>query len=165
MNDETKKLEAVRRLRDALRLAGEGMRDVIATAEFLRAWPLDATEDDDLVRVRATLETGMFVTYARPFTASGLNRLNSASGLSRDLCDLHDDIIGLRHRVYAHTDETPWREIVGGDSPLSDFGVSSLYPTAKLLEEVIVLARAQLAGFLASLEDLNRHLIGEEGES
>jgi hypothetical protein len=31
MNDETKEPEAIRRRRDAIRLAGEGMRDVLAT--------------------------------------------------------------------------------------------------------------------------------------
>lgn len=101
------KLAAMRRRRAAIRLGGESMLDVIATAEFLRAWPPEATGDDDLARVRTTLENGMFVTYARPFTSSGLQMLNPAGGLSPELRDLHDEILELPNSVYAHTDATP----------------------------------------------------------
>lgn len=36
--------------------------------------------------------------------------------------------------------------------------MSALYPTPKLLDEVLVLARAQLTGFLTALEKLDARL-------
>jgi len=129
--------------------------DVIASAEFLLAWHASVPDDDDTARVRSTLETGMFVIYARPFT-SGLQMFSSARRLTSEQRDLHDQILELRHSVYAHSDDSPWREAL--DNPLGDFLVSWLYPTPKLLEQVLDLARAQLVGFLASLEELEEQL-------
>src|SRR2546426_8238359 len=103
---------AMPRQRDAVRLAGESMFDVIAAAEFLRdTWLPNQPAGADHVRVRTALETGMFVTYARPFTQSQLHRLAPARGLTPEQRQLHEEILELRNSVYAHTDETPWREV------------------------------------------------------
>jgi hypothetical protein len=147
----------MRRLAAAL-LGTEDMGAVLKTVEHLRAGP-DDEEDDARARVRRTLETGMFVTYARPFTPSrGLARLKRASGLSQELRNRHAELLALRDQTYAHTDETPHREIF----ELSDADefvtwlrerepgevvLSWRYPTEKLLDDIAALAEAHVASF------------------
>ena len=102
-----------RRLK-ALILGGIDMTDVVGSADYLLALHADAhTYGADVPwRAGRTLETGMFVTYARPFTKSrGLKKLERAPQLSSDLADLHREIVDLRNTVYAHSDNSPFRQV------------------------------------------------------
>jgi hypothetical protein len=81
--------------------------------------------------VRAVLETGLAVSYARPFTTSHadppLNLLHFPSDwqderghgwVPEDPLDLglHQQLTRLRRKVYAHTDDTEWRKVVNAGS-------------------------------------------------
>lgn len=90
------------------------MSDVLESVEYLLGEHSQATGHGGDVpwRARRTLETGMFVTYARPFTGSrGLQKLDRAPELSPDLVETHAQIVDLRHTVYAHSDDTPFRQL------------------------------------------------------
>ncbi len=90
------------------------MSDVLESAHYLLGEHGDAPGHDGGMpwRARRTLETGMFVTYARPFTGSrGLQKLDRAPGVSRELIETHAQIVDLRHTIYAHSDDTPFRQI------------------------------------------------------
>jgi len=56
---------ALRGQRDAIRLAGEDMRMVIAAAELLKVWPGDELGHEEAVQIRMIIETGMFRGYDR----------------------------------------------------------------------------------------------------
>ncbi len=155
-NDE---LAAMRRRRDAIRLAGEGMLDVIETAELLRYWPVG--DGDDVDRIRRVIETGMFVVYARPFTGSPLH-VERARALTARQLELHQELIDLRHNVYAHSNVTPYREVVDNETSPDGWDLRWLYPTPVLLDEVIDLARTQLASFLTALEKADERLAEAE---
>ena len=91
---------------------GEENRDALIR-RLLLAQPANSDENEsDRARVRRTLETGMVVTYARPFTKSGLQRLKRPSGLGAEQRALHQQMLDFRDVVYAHTDDTPLREVV-----------------------------------------------------
>jgi len=82
------------------------MKDVAGGALFLR----ESLSD----RVRSLLETGLVVTYARPFKKN-----DDGHALKGDWAPEEDDLllghcklIRLRDKVYAHTDRTPEREAV-----------------------------------------------------
>jgi hypothetical protein len=65
------------------------MLDVIAAAKFLQPWWTQEIDDDDpdLVRARTVMESGMFVTYARPFTSSaGLQMMSSLKVYAPTYC-------------------------------------------------------------------------------
>lgn len=81
--------------------------------------------------VRAALETGLAVSYARPFTTSRakppLNLLQfrpdgqdeqGDGWVPEDTLDLglHEQLIRLRRKVYAHTDDPEWRKAVNAGS-------------------------------------------------
>lgn len=101
----------------ALVLGGSDMYDVLQTAQYLLGQHAEAPGHDGSLpwHVRRTLETGLFVTYARPFVEGrgrGLPQLKRARGLSAELQASHADILERRNTVYAHTDETPLRRIL-----------------------------------------------------
>jgi len=131
------------------------MMDVIQTAELLRDWPFD--DAVDLSRIRRVLETGMFVVYARPFTGSAL-QVERARALTAQQLELHDESIKLRHKVYAHSTVTPYREVVDNESSPGSWDLRWLYPTPALLNEVIDLAQTQLASFQTALEKADARL-------
>lgn len=149
----------------ALLLGGIDMQDVLATAEYLLEHSESAERDDQMRwRVRRTLETGMFVTYARPFVHTrklGLPKLKLARELSDELLASHDEVIRRRNAVHAHTDETDLRCILQTTSPAELRGW--LHDSGELLEqwfsaepemlrEIAELAKANLAGFLSEIE-------------
>ena len=74
-------------------------------------------------RVRNVLETGMLVTYARPFSGRSGRTVDPAGELSPILRGLHEDIILRRNKVYAHTDYTDFRQIMTlrSDDAIQDF--------------------------------------------
>jgi hypothetical protein len=101
---------------EALHLACRDLLDVGICAGFL----LDAVDTAPQLdpRVRHVLETGMLVSYARPFTGSGGRPIRPAHDLSQELRNFHNDIMTRRNKVYAHTDHTEMRQI--RDLRLSD---------------------------------------------
>jgi hypothetical protein len=166
-----------RRLK-ALILAGLDMTDVIETATYLLGESEDARGHDGGVpwRVRKTLEAGLVVSYARPFTQSkGLVTLSCAPGLSDDLRGTHDDLLDQRKTVYAHTDDTPFRQVrtvneVGAPSDWpenltqwvldnEDPFAGEIYeqwtpPTRPGLESIRALALANRAHFGTQIDDV-----------
>lgn len=104
------KREALTRRAEFLYLASRDFWDVGICVDFL----LDGA---NLVaqlspRVRQTLEAGMLVTYARPFSGRSGRTITPARDLGQDLQDFHGDIIRRRNQVYAHTDHTDIRQII-----------------------------------------------------
>src|SRR5689334_9640134 len=98
--------EALTRRLKALVLADSDMADVYTGATYLLGEHEEAPGHDATVpwRVRRILETGLFVTYARPFTkARGLQTLSRARGLPPELVAAHKQILELRHLHFAHT--------------------------------------------------------------
>jgi hypothetical protein len=90
-----------RRLK-ALILGGIDMSDVLETATYLLGSHEEAPGHDSGVpwRARRTLETGMCVAYARPFTESrGLQMLTPAPNLPSEFVDAHTELMDLRRTV------------------------------------------------------------------
>lgn len=85
-------------------LAAVDMVDVAETCRYLLGDHPEAKDHGDGApwRVRRTLETGLFVTYARPFAISRKGgHLSRAGGLSENLRKYHDEIVERRNTVYA----------------------------------------------------------------
>src|SRR5690349_3482897 len=62
--------------------------------------------------LRRTVEAGLVVVYARPFIESrGLPRLSPAAFDTEHLRGVHAAFLEQRHQVYAHTDETAYRDV------------------------------------------------------
>jgi hypothetical protein len=162
MPDSAEMLAILQRRRDAVRLGGDGMLDVLASAIFLRDRPPGLPEDDDALRVLRALETGMFVIYARPFVGSRLagGPLKLAPGLSPYLRETHEQILDFRRTAYAHTDATPVRSIIDVPEQKDEWLLHWLYSTPQGFDAVSVLAQAHLTAWLKDLEDLDSK-IGE----
>lgn len=104
MDDEKRKLrEQVERLL----LASNDMRYASAGAKYLAAMKINS----DALRA---FETGVVVTYARPFTRHGVGQLGRDEWAPEDQAHraVHCELIWLRNRVFAHTDKTDMRGIV-----------------------------------------------------
>ena len=78
-----------------------------------------ATRDPALsdMSVRQALQTGIIVTYARPFTYGDDAGFPLAEEIQEQIIpsdkrDLHDQVIRWRHKVEAHTDNTPGTPLV-----------------------------------------------------
>jgi hypothetical protein len=122
--------------------------------------------------VRRTLETGLFVTYARPFVdARGGGQIKRARGLSDELRASHDDIVNRRNRVYAHTDRTPLRRILELSDPeeraawvraRGELQEEWFPPTRQGLEIAIALAAAQLQSFLDEIDAVRSRILAIE---
>lgn len=153
------------------------MYDVLQTAQYLRGEHPGALGHDRILpwHVRRTLETGMFVTYARPFVETrgrGLPQLKRARGLSAELQVSHADILERRNRVYAHTDETPLRRILELSNAAERAAwvreqreLSEVWfpPTREGLEDVVALATAHLEAFLSEIDEVSTRILAIEG--
>ena len=136
------------------RLAASHMRLTAQTAEAL----IEAQENDGPARVHdRIMETGMIITYVRPFLASneaGIGERWWPKGESRTF---HDEMVDLRHEYHAHAAHTPQRRLENVTSLFGDVGRPmfseqwSYLPTWKLqkLEE---LATQQAKRFEAEAE-------------
>jgi hypothetical protein len=164
--DSGDKVRQLTRRLHALLLGGADMQDALETAQSL----LEQAEISGHARlhwrVQRTLETGMFITYARPFTKSrrnGLPTLKLAQDLTKELVDSHNEIVRRRNTVYAHTDETGLRHILqttgtaelaqwlSGQGELSEQWFS---PKREMLADVVALARANLRTFLEEINEI-----------
>jgi hypothetical protein len=100
-------LEELGRLAVALLHAASDMAQAKAACDMLEE------ETEDHVRARA-LETAIAVCYARAFTVSNLRTLSSRAFGPKKGTDqrvLHDALLQLRKKVYAHTDVESGRSI------------------------------------------------------
>jgi hypothetical protein len=89
-----------------LRLAAADMEQVATAARTL----MEVRLNDDAVSV---MHTGIVVTYLRPFYKAGIGSLDPEEWApeDEDAGRIHDALMRLRNTVYAHTDESPWRDV------------------------------------------------------
>lgn len=174
-DNSAEKLEALHRRLKALVFGGVDMCDVLQTALYLRGDHSEAPGHDGGMpwRARRTLEAGMFVVYARSFTRTrrdGLPRLDRAAGLTGDLCKSHEEILSRRDRVYAHTDDTPYRQILELAGPdqraqwireQGDLSEQWSPPTREMLDDVIALAAAHLTSFYGEIDEIRTAILVE----
>ena len=175
-NDASPNREALYRRLHALLLGGVDMHDVFETAHYLRDTHSDATGHADGMpwRARRTLESGMFVAYARPFVdgrGRGLPQLKRAQGLTAELRDSHVEILRRRDNVYAHTGDASLRQILELTEPCDraawvrdqgDLSEQWFPPTPELLDDVVMLAAAHLESFLAEIEEVRVLILATE---
>jgi hypothetical protein len=176
-SNANEELEHLYRRLHALVLGGSDLYDVLQTAQYLRGEHPDAPGHDGRLpwHVRRTLETGMFVTYARPFvdaSGRGLPQLKRARGLSAELRASHEEILERRNRVYAHTDETPLRRILELSNAAEraawvreqrELSEEWFPPTREGLEDVVALATAHLESFLSEIDEVSNRILATEG--
>lgn len=122
--------------------------------------------------INRTLEAGLVIVYARPFTASrGLSPLKPAPFETEHLRGVHKAYLDQRDSVYAHTDETGFRVILEFDDPdwLEQFIAKGVNfretwspPTPDLLEDVRALSVANRESFNEEVERLRQHLSASE---
>jgi hypothetical protein len=169
-------LELLYRRLHALALGGSDMHDVLETARYLRGEHAEVPGHDGGVpwHVRRVLETGMFVTYARPFAEArrpGLPRLKRAAGLSEELRATHNEILERRNKVYAHTDETPRRRIIELSDPEEraaavrkdvEYLEQWFPPTRDGLADVEALAVAHLERVMAEIDEVRARIVALE---
>jgi hypothetical protein len=102
---ESERNRLVRELR-RLRLAQSDMAQAATAAEALK----EEREESIFGRV---LETACAVIYARPFTSNNVGRLGEEwAPTDPQERALHDELCQKRDQVYAHSDETPMRDVV-----------------------------------------------------
>jgi hypothetical protein len=163
--------EQARRRIQSLLFGMSDMACVEATAEHLM-------ETEQLLAVgreallNRTLEAGLVVIYARPFTASrGLPPLKPAPFQTEHMRGVHQAYLDQRDSVYAHTDDTGYRIILEFDFPDwierfveegPTFRETWSPPTPDLLEDVRALAVANRASFGDELERLRQRLSAGE---
>jgi hypothetical protein len=150
------------------RFAASDMRLAAGAAEAL----IDARDADGPARLYdRIIETGMVVTYARPFLES------NEAGIGRtwwptDAAErkLHDELIDLRNEYYAHAAHTPQRLLENTLSILGKEGRPVFaeswteLPTWKL-REVANLADRQAVSFQAEGDRLDVDLFGPRDDS
>ncbi len=147
------------------------MFDVIETSRYLLGEHPEAEGHDRQMpwHVRRTLETGLFVTYARPFVQTrGSGHMKRAPGLNAELQASHDEIVFRRNRVYAHTDQSPLRRIL----EMKDAKERAAWvenrgelreewfpPTREGLQTAIALAQAHLYRFLQEIDEVREQIL------
>lgn len=85
------------------------MKQVAAAAAHLAAYGAEMNGDAERV-----MQTGMIVTYARPFAESRRSNLGAIKGKlatpeSPALVPFHVELLDRRNDLFAHNDATPWR--------------------------------------------------------
>ena len=99
---------AIRKEIKRLRLAASDMNQVAAAAAQLTLSGVRLMEGAERI-----VHTGIVVAYVRPFRNAGIGNLSEddwAPPTPEDRA-LHDRIVTLRDKVYAHTDNTEYRDI------------------------------------------------------
>jgi hypothetical protein len=138
----------------------------------LAAWDMEQTNTAAICiphpnyeNVRAVMQTGLAVGYARPFTRSDAEpRLNllrlRADGrqqgtdwLPEDAHDrlIHRQLMNLRNKVYAHADKTDWRTVVSE-------GVQWSWMSREFLVDVAAMTERQRDRFRAAALERKRRL-------
>lgn len=139
---------------DRLRIAASDMKEAAGGAMHLgeiRAGRLDRMYGF----ADRALETGVIVSYARPFTRHGIGRLDPALWEPDDeaSANLHRELIRLRNVRYAHTDKTDLRgtEDVFGTGHFSEAWASL---SDEAWPRIEALALAQAVAFDALADEL-----------
>jgi hypothetical protein len=140
------------------RFAEGDMLQAAAAAEAL----LGENKNGELCRA---LETALAICYARPFTGSGVGRLDEGDwapdGSARKF---HDDLMTLRHKVYAHVDRTEWREVIDlgellGEEFRGHWTEQWAPVNREALPGFVNLCRWQAARFRRAADDRRRQLV------
>lgn len=113
-------------------------------------------EHEDVNLMRA-LETAIAVSYARPFVTSSLLRLRQAEYRPTDpeQSELHDDLLSLRDKVYAHTDKDSGRTArieITSATGLGNLGGLPESLAAEIHEQWIPLSRDRILGYRMLIE-------------
>jgi hypothetical protein len=89
-----------------LRLAASDMEQVVEAAATLRGRRLSEGAE-------RIMHTGIVIAYVRPFKNAGIGSLDEEVWGPADPGDraLHDRLVELRDKVYAHTDNTEYRDV------------------------------------------------------
>jgi hypothetical protein len=135
-SDRNRLTKEVRRLRFA---AGD-MRQAQAAIRALLA----TTEADD-VNLMLALETAIAVCYVRPFTPrQGVGQLGDEWLPEKAAArSLHDQLVDLRDRAYAHTDVDSGREVVDR-AELFDDGVEGFLESWLAMDRAVLPAVADM---------------------
>ena len=127
---------------------------------------VDANDNDGPARLYdRELETGMVVTYARPYVESNEAGVGKKWWPTGDDRELHDELMDLRHEYHAHASHTPRRRLVNTTALFGDDGRPSyseqweLLPTWKL-NPLNDLATRQAERFEAAADALDLELFG-----
>jgi hypothetical protein len=141
---------------------GYGWRDVADAAEAARALWDDGLND----AVRRVVETGLVVSYARPFTRG---QSIGKRWVPREVHGLHDELCALRHKVHAHTDPRAERHSHIDVGP--ELGVPAGIHLAPARYQYEIFTPAKLPATAASLERIaealrkhHRELVSELNE-
>jgi len=157
-------LDSFRRLAVALLFAAVDMRQAAAACNMLEE------ETSDPHRARA-LETAIAVCYARAFTESTVRQLPARAFAPKKRSperELHDVLMNLRQKVYAHTDLESGRSLaklvieVEGDAthvehverwhPLDSDLLNPIRELCNTQEERLRLEATRIVGALARME-------------
>ncbi|MHB8469017.1 MAG: hypothetical protein ACYDCH_04575 [Gaiellaceae bacterium] len=139
-----------------LLLAAEDMRQAATAARFLKGLRVETGETmtEDQYHLIHVLETGLVVTYMRPFSRS-----HSFEPLTRDEFvptnwhALHEELKDLRNKVYAHIDDHPNRDASVTFGVASTgvhgyaFNVNTVGLRRERLDEIVSLCDEQAAKF------------------
>jgi hypothetical protein len=146
---------------DRLRLAASDMRQAAAGPRHLEGARTGGVSRMNGDAERA-LETGVIVSYARPFTRHGVGQLDRDLWAPSDerQARLHMALIRLRNIRYAHTDKTELRstEDVFGEGRFSEARLplrDDAWPRIAALAEALEREFSKLAD---ALEDVLREL-------
>jgi len=93
------------------------------------------------------LHTGIVITYVRPFRSEGIGSLDEEEWApqGRDARTLHDALVSLRNKVYAHPDRTPYRDIEDASALLMLRGGPTYAESYVLLNESGVTRLGEIA--------------------
>jgi hypothetical protein len=133
---------------ERLALAANDMRQAAAAARLL--------ERRHDFHARRALETAISVCYARPWTRNQIGKLEDAwlpeVGPYRDL---HDRLLKLRNKTYAHTDRDGGRKAVAQSGPGNVVGFGEMWERlpASEVTAIVELCERQVERFTQGLVD------------
>jgi hypothetical protein len=149
-------LERFDRLR-RLRLAAIDMRLAERAAEAL------ADREGPARLFERVLETGLVVTYARPYLHSNRAGLTENDApTDEDGVGLHDELVTLRHQYHAHADRTNHRTLIDTTGYLGVNGPPRFAEMASRLSELQLARLADLARRQAERFEAEAARIGVE---
>jgi hypothetical protein len=158
---DAQKKQGLEKKRLSLYLAASDMDQAAAAAEALAA----ETQKVDLMRA---LETAIAACYGRPFTeGSMIQRLNKGKWVSAGADrDLHDHLMTLRHKSYAHTDSASGRSAGSSEVSTSDGIAHTTYSEGwwafprEWIPQVVDLCRRQAQHFREEAGKVDAQLAG-----
>jgi hypothetical protein len=155
---------------DALFLAGGDFYSVLMTARYLQRLEEEEETEQVPLEARRILETGLFVTYARPFCNKPPRHVSLLKGLSEELQKTHQEALKRRNTVYAHTDDAQLRRMIelrdqqSREAMLREQWGSELHEewsgvTTAGLDDVAELAAVHLGKVLSEIETVRSRVM------